>query len=178
MSAGKSVEAGPELFTCGRMSLRLTPAGCSRLWLSAQDKDNAPKSWEGRSACVTCPIGAANSGREISPVAADVAAIKGCCARCLRRTDRLIKGLHCVSCYNRQAEADKGRNRKGTKPRLCAQLHDAQMAVTVRVGIQIISAQKVIGVTEVILAAARHAEDVLHFGWSSAGPGDIVALLV
>jgi hypothetical protein len=142
--------------------MRLTTPGCSRLWLSAQA--DPPKPWEGRSACVTCPIGAANSGRQISRVAEDIAILSKACPRCLRQTDRLIKGLHCVSCYNRQAEADKGRNRKGTKPRLCGVLHLQDFEVMQGGQPMYVAKGRVISKVEAILTVSKHAKDITDFG--------------
>lgn len=142
--------------------MRLTAPGCSRLWLSAQN--DPPKPWEGRLACVTCPIGAANSGREISPVAEDVAILSKVCPRCFRQSDRLIKGVHCVSCYNRQVEADKGRNRKGTRPRLCGVLHQEDFAVTQCGRSRYVAHSRVTSRVEAILTISKHATDIMDFG--------------
>ena len=166
-----------ELFTCERQSMRLTARGCSRLWLSAQEKDNQPKPWEGRAACVTCPIGAMNSGQQISPVAESVALLQKICARCLRQGDRIIQGRLCVSCYNRQAEADKGSNAKGGKPRLCARLREYEVAVARGDEIEIVHRGRVTGATEIIMCLARRAEVATSFGWAAAGPGNIVGVL-
>lgn len=157
--------------------MRLTTAGCSRLWKSARDEENEPKPWEGRFACVACPIGAANSGAQVSPVAASVAILQKICPRCLRQADRIINGKHCVSCYNRQAEAEKGRNAKGSRPRLCAQLREYEVAITRGDEIVIVHFARVTSAREIIVRFARHAEVVTAFGWSAAGPGNIEGVL-
>lgn len=166
-----------DLFICERQNMRLTVPGCSRLWLSAQDKENVPRPWEGRAACVTCPIGAANSGVQISPVAEDVAILKRSCPRCLRQSERIIEGRLCISCYNRQAEADRGRNAKGSRPRLCARLRDLELSVITGDEIEIIHIGRITGAAEAIMRRARLAEAVTAFGWSAAGPGNLVAVM-
>ena len=171
------METPLELFHCRRQNMRLTAGGCSRLWLSAQEKENEPQAWEGRSACVTCPIGATNSGRVVSPVAEEVATLKRVCPRCMRVAPRLINHRLCVSCYNRQAEADKGKNAKGTRPRLCDRLHEIDVTVVAGHGVHIIHSARVTGATEVIVHIARRAKATTFFGWVAAGPGDAEALL-
>lgn len=171
------MSAGVDLFHCQRQNMRLTAAGCARLWRSAQDKGNAPKPWEGRLACVTCPFGAANAGVKVSPVVESVAILSKVCSRCLRLSDRIIEGRLCISCYNRQAEADRGRNAKGGTPRLCAILHDMDVAVFSGEGIEITHAGPVLGAAEVIVAFARRAEAITSFGWVAAGPGNIEGIM-
>lgn len=61
--------------------------------------------------CRGCALG---SGRARKPAAA--APIGRFCVRCRRQSLRIIHGLLCVSCYNRQREREIGRNRKGTAP--------------------------------------------------------------
>jgi hypothetical protein len=151
-----------DLFTCERQKMRLTAPGCSRLWLSAQN--DPPKEWEGRASCVTCPIGAANAGRTISPVAESVAVLAKICPRCFRQSDRLIKKLLCVSCYNRQAEADRGYNAKGSRPRLCSALHVQHFAVIEGGRSRHVAAPQVTSLVEAIIALSKQATDRVCFG--------------
>ncbi len=41
----------------------------------------------------------------------------------------MINGRHCVSCYNRTAEAIRGFNGKGTRPRLADIIHGEALVV-------------------------------------------------
>jgi hypothetical protein len=150
-----------ELFTCERQNMRLTAAGCSRLWLSAQNKDDSPKPWEGRAACVTCSIGAKNSGRTVSPVAEVVALLSKICPRCERLTDRLIRKQLCVSCYNRQCEADRGKNAKGGVPRLCSALHVQAFGIT--------QADRPAGRSVVVGSVTSRAEAMLSLSKTATG---------
>ena len=161
------------LFLCERQRARLTVGACARLWLSANDAERKPHPWEGRHACITCPIGAANAGRPMSPVAAEVMALRTICPRCLCPSDRIIKDLLCISCYNRDAEARRRRNAKGGLPRLCAMLHSVNVVKQAAGALDIISVELALSAGEVIVHQARHAESTLSFGWVAAGPGNI-----
>jgi hypothetical protein len=129
--------------------------------LSAQ-KDE-PKPWEGRAACVTCPIGAANSGQEISPVAEDVAVLSKICPRCLHQAERIINDNLCVSCYNRAREAHLGRNAKGGIPRLCHVLHTEDFAAVEGETPHYVAASSVTSMVEAILAHSKRAKDTVAY---------------
>jgi hypothetical protein len=98
----------PDLFACARHNMRLTATGCARMWLTTRDLQNAPKPWEGRSGCTTCPVGATHAGQALSPVAAYALAVRKICPRCRRVAERLVHGRLCISCYNRDREAKLG----------------------------------------------------------------------
>ncbi len=106
----------PSMFTCERMRARLTEAGCARLWKSVGERPPRPD--EARAACLGCAIGARHAGVDVAEaVRADrAAALAPFCARCGRQGSRLIGGLHCVSCYNRQREVARGRDARGRVP--------------------------------------------------------------
>ena len=165
----------PEMFVCERQNTRLTVAGCVRMFNAAHDPVNPPKPWESRAACVTCPIGAAHAGQPVNAMAEPVQLLATVCPRCLRQSDRIINGRHCISCYNRHAEALRGCNGKGSVPRLCAKLRDVDVAVTVAGEIEIQTVPRVIGAVELIVAAARHATAPMSFSWPACGPSNIEA---
>lgn len=167
----------PALFTCDRQKARMTVAGCARMFIAAHDPEHKPQPWEGRAACVACPIGAAHAGQPVNAMAEPVQLLATVCPRCLRQSDRIINGRHCISCYNRHAEALRGRNAKGSVPRLCAQLHDLEIAVSAAGdGIEIRLERHVTGAMEIIVAAARHAESPLSFSWAACGPANLEAV--
>lgn len=123
----------PELVECPPLRSRMTKAGCVRMWTSTQDKPPAPH--EARAACVTCPLGAQRSGIDVAAAEAQARAaalaetMRSLCPRCERVAPRLIHGRTCVSCYNRTAEAVRGFNAKGTRPRLADIIHPEALVV-------------------------------------------------
>ncbi|WP_454435435.1 hypothetical protein [Thauera mechernichensis] len=74
-------------------------------------------------ACARCPIGAHHAGRQAPPQHL----AESTCARCEGHASRIIQGRLCVSCFNRQGEVERGRDRKGNAPRLT--LHTADMLI-------------------------------------------------
>lgn len=124
----------PELVPCPPMRSRMTAAGCVRMWASTREKP--PEPHEARVACVTCPLGAQRSGigAEKAVAQAHAAALEEVlrhhCARCSRKTARLINGRTCVSCYNRTREAVLGANAKGTRPWLADVIHAEALVVS------------------------------------------------
>lgn len=158
----------PEMITCDRVGMRLTKAGCSKLFLSAQE--NRPAPHEGRFHCLTCQVGAANAGVALAPTAEGVEAIRTLCPRCQERTDRLIKGRLCVSCYNRQREVLIGKNRKGGVPRLTRILHKRPILVVDNTGPRTVETDLVVSSAEAVFAMSHSAPGSVAFGWAPGGP--------
>ena len=158
------------MIRCDRRAMTLTTAGCGRLWAAAQAKhaDGRLEPWEGIATCRTCPIGAKNAGREADAVFEPAAALACICPRCDRPAARLINDLLCISCYNRDLEAKRGRDAKGRRPKLCDQLHDERLAVMADGAARIETVPRVIGPLEAMLRVARHAKAPMSFGWAPA----------
>ena len=152
-----------DLFLCDRRSMRLTQAGCARLWESAQD--DPPKPHEGRYACRTCEIGAANAGKPHDPFVEIRDELKRICTRCGKVSSRIICQVFCPSCYNRNREVRIGRNRKGAFPvKTAARLR--MVSVVVARGDDVtVEERQASGVEEVILATAKTARGPMS--WSS-----------
>jgi hypothetical protein len=156
-----------ETFRCDRQGMSLTVAGCKRLWTSAQA--NRPDPWEGRHACLSCPIGAGHCGQsaEDARIAAATEALRKFCPRCTRRASRLINGQFCVSCYNRTRELARGKNGKGNAPVVvAARIHTVTLAVATAAAPHPV-AQSFPGVTgrpEAMVLAARAAKGRILFG--------------
>ena len=159
-----------EMINCLPKKMNLTRAGCARLWTSARNA--RPNAWEGRAACVGCQAGAANAGYRASPVAGLVDLLSKTCPRCLKSASKLINGRFCVSCYNRDCEARRGRNARGGRPRLCSRLGRRSLVKSNASGVQVVSADLAVGATELLLIHAAMARDELAFGWAPRGPGD------
>lgn len=153
--------AAPVLFDCARRRLRLTEAGCARLFLSA--RADRPQPHEGRHACLACPVGAAHAGVAMAAPAA-IEALRAVCSRCRRLRDRLVHGHLCLSCYNRDREARLGRNCKGGVPRLVARLHPVRIAVTDGAGHARIVERDALDVAELLIATAQAATEPVTIG--------------
>ena len=69
-------------------------------------------------ACAKCCLGALNAS---IPVVADTG-LTHTCSRCRQQSIRLVESRLCKSCYNRQLEVFKGRNRRGGVPKLKIQI--------------------------------------------------------
>jgi hypothetical protein len=96
-----------EYFRCERLRGSLSAVSCAQRWRAARDPKN-----EVYGMCRGCPIGAAHAGQ----VCDNPEQGRKVCVRCDQPTTRLIHGLYCPSCINRQYEVEKGRNGKGAPP--------------------------------------------------------------
>ncbi|WP_257811603.1 hypothetical protein [Burkholderia glumae] len=113
---------GVKHFHCAPLRASLSVSACARSWndsnsaQSLADLGNVEAEWSKcRSACRRCPIGAKHAGHEMAVDPHPLFGTKTC-GRCLNLSRRLVHKHLCFSCFNRQAEALKGRNRKGTAP--------------------------------------------------------------
>lgn len=152
----------PPMMHCERRNLRLSVPGCVTLWQSAAAK--RPEPWEGRAACMGCPIGARHAGHNVPTTAPAVEAIRMMCPRCFHPAERLIKGILCVSCYNRHLEAAKGKNAKGGRPQLLDRLHSEIVVVVEGQAERRVKRDAVVGPAEVIVSLAKLASAPMAFG--------------
>ncbi len=159
------------MMDCTSKNLRLTRSGCFRLWRGAQEDE--PSAWEGRSVCVACMTGARNAGYAPSPVAQMVRDLQRICSRCLHPAPRLINGRYCISCYNRHREALRGRNARGSRPKICGSLLSVKVAKLVGGEAISIIEHNVLGASETMLSQARQALSPIGFGWAPRGPGHV-----
>ena len=151
-----------EMFTCDRRNMKLTRRGCATLFRSA--RDDAPKEWEGRAACVHCPIGAANAGETVNPIEVAKAALKSICTRCGQVGSRIVRGRFCISCYNRHREVRLGDNGYGDRPRLAKRLHPETLAVIEAGNVRVVCQEMVLSPAEVVMLMARSARGPMAFG--------------
>ncbi len=154
-----------EMMRCDRRNMTLSRPGCTKLWLSANtgDKESRPRPWEGRAACITCPVGAANAGVTQSSVAGAVEALQGLCPRCRRTGARMIRDRLCISCANRDYEVHRGRDRKGNRPGLTDRLYGVTVSIIDAGGARELRAPSAVSPTETMIAAARKAGGWLAF---------------
>lgn len=103
--AGQSVR----LFSCSRHAMQLTVEGCAGRFKEALSHGHNDVSQFVK--CRDCPIGAAHSGLPLRPPKP----LKEC-ARCGQWASRIINSTLCTSCFNREREVLKGRDRRGRPP--------------------------------------------------------------
>lgn len=151
------------MMQCDRMAMRLSVAGCARLHVKARQEP--PPAWDRKSACQFCPVGAANAGAPIEPMAEAVQSLERLCVRCEKPSARRIGGMFCPSCYNRDREARVGRNRWGHPPReVQASIHTATVVVATGDRVQIATLSRVAGRTEAMARLARGSKQPMYFG--------------
>jgi hypothetical protein len=95
-----------EYFRCGRLSAEFSVDSCGKRWKACQGKEHLGM------ACYRCPIGAAHADASVTHAQYQ----KPECVRCHQLAGKLVRGLLCVSCYNRQQEVLKGQDRRGRVP--------------------------------------------------------------
>lgn len=147
----------PATFQCDRLRMRLTTTSCAGFWRAAQ---KLPRD-SGRNIvnCKGCPVGAANAGQPIAQSrVAWTEADGGTCIRCWKTGRKMVSGRICVSCYNRQLEVVKGRNRKGSRPRLQLHLHTVSMILVEPSAAHTRRIEKVASGTEAVICAMRETQ--------------------
>ncbi len=108
-------------------------------------KANAQETKLWRPHCKKCQVGATCLGSNRYLDRSDLFGSKRC-ARCQRLSDRLICGLVCVSCKNREYESTKGLNGRGNPLQIIRQYYLAEVAFTLRSGeIKNITIPRVLG---------------------------------
>jgi len=157
---------GKLYFRCERMRATLSTAACRDSWRRADELNDGS-----HSNCRLCPIGAVHAGE----VAASMSPLKGTltCARCHRSAGRLIGGMVCVSCKNREYELVKGRNAKGTAPvKLCAL--DARR-IRYRHGSELctLKLRHSVDTDELVVAVLRDSKQSVVFAFNSTPPAAI-----
>lgn len=101
------------MFKCEPWHATLTAPSCAKRWRSAQSAKGERA--EELARCMRCPVGAAHAGEDHIERSSFYGS--NICPRCHKGTPRrLVGGLLCINCYNRQREFLLGKNAKGTKP--------------------------------------------------------------
>jgi hypothetical protein len=99
----------------------------------SHEKANTPEAiktmW--RQKCRRCPAGATSLGTD-KYLERSILFNSKTCARCERWSLRLVRGVVCVSCYNRELENAKGLNKHGNPLRLIRHYHKATVTFLTR----------------------------------------------
>ena len=157
---------GKTYFRCDRMRATLSTAACQSQWRRADELNDGS-----HSACRLCPLGAVHAGE----VAASMSPLKGTltCARHHGTAGRLIGGMLCVSCYNRQREYLLGRNAKGTKPvKLCA-LEPRRIRYRHGSDVLTLKLKHSVDTDELVVAVLRDSRQSVEFAFNSTPPAAI-----
>ncbi len=130
-----------ETITCIPYGATFSKRFCAESHIKANAKET--KLW--RPHCKKCPTGAACLG---SNEYLDRSILFGSkrCARCERLSDRLICGLVCVSCKNREYESHTGLNGRGNPLQIIRQYYLTEVTFALRNGeIKSITIPRVLG---------------------------------
>lgn len=154
---------GKMYFRCDRMRASLSTEACSSMWRKADELNDGS-----HNACRLCPIGAVHAGE----VAASMSPLKGSmtCARCHRGAGRLIGGMHCVSCYNRQREYLVGRNGRGKAPVKIGRLDARVVRYVAGDAVKAMRMPLSTDIDELVVAVLRDSRQAVIFAFNNAPP--------
>jgi hypothetical protein len=146
-------------FDCQHLKARLSTGSCASMWRAS----NGPGCGDqARESCKRCPLGALHAG-EADASTSSLAGSK-VCSRCHRPAPRLIGGMHCVSCKNREYEFMKGKNAKGTTPVKLACLARRRIRFMAGGELRTSTAPFTLDDAELIISALRDNKSVVRFG--------------
>lgn len=174
-----SIDGVPgKYFKCPNLGATLAVERCKTMYQTA--KTAKVDVWLRMEKCRGCSVGAEHCG-EKPVIKNDFTLGKMICVRCHEFASRLTRQGTCISCYNRQAEVERGRNGKGGKPKPFEIFWSLPPNQCKTVLIHRVSLTVVGGITEHMLAATT-LESVLTvlrrdpsatFRRSSRGPAAI-----
>jgi len=167
-----------DLFRCDRQNATMLRAGCARMWRKANGGEYRVGTWESLHHCRGCSVGAANAGETVvAPGFSElIEDLRRYCCRCRKPALRLIHGELCISCFNRDLEAKKGRNAKGHPPRLMKLLHRETVMVTEGgKPPRIVGRDRVLDAGELMIRIARRATGPIVFERPSRNPFEVAA---
>lgn len=104
-----------ETILCLPYSATLSKTFCSQSHKKANSKEGMAAKW--RTKCRQCPVGAESLGSDEYLARSTLFGSK-VCARCEKKSTRLVRGVVCLSCYNRELDGITGLNAKGNPLKL------------------------------------------------------------
>jgi len=116
------IQAGGQsmrLFRCPSYRCDLSAQACAERFRLAQNLTDIAGVGHAAYLCKHCPIGAQHAGKSIKPRRSHQ------CLRCGSWSPKLVRGLVCVPCYNRQQEVLRGQDRRGHRPKAVVRFWDA-----------------------------------------------------
>jgi len=158
---------GKVFFQCDRMRAKLSTAACEAMWRKADEFNDGTNG-----TCRLCPIGAVHAGE----VAASMSPLKGSmtCSRCHRTAMRLIGGMHCPSCYNRQREYLVGRNGRGKAPVKIGRLDARVVRFIAGSDVRSIRLPLTSDIDELVVTVLRDSRNSVCFAFNNAPPPGLV----
>jgi hypothetical protein len=159
--------AGGKFFRCEAYRATLSTAACARRWKEAQA--TAGHEAYRFNACRACAIGAAHAGESLVRYSALYGS--SICSRCGRGSTRLVWGEVCPSDANRQYEWIKGRNAKGSKPRMADLERRSIRFAVVGGAIKTHAAQHSADTEELMVNVLRRTRGQVVFGFHGRAPG-------
>lgn len=158
---------GRPMFRCDRMSATMQVTSCASMW-ERSNLGPIPKT----DRCRGCELGAVHAGQSVP----DASAIRGLaiCPRCAATDKRLIKGLLCVSCYNREREVLIGRNAKGKRPERHPPVAPRAVAFVCQGEARVLKRECTVSSEELVVELLRDMPAKVLVGW---GKGKALASL-
>lgn len=152
-----------DYFNCSRLHATLSTKSCAQNWRDAMANPGTLRLHH----CKGCPIGALHAGEAgnlVSPLFGS-----SICARCHEGGRRLLQGRLCICCYNRQLEALKGKNAKGSAPKKlsAAALHRRLVKYSQAGKVAECAVDLSRDTTELLIGILRGAKGNVQFGFSS-----------
>lgn len=158
----EAAEQLPDAFDCVPLRMRLTHQSCASNWRMAKrlprDSDRCILR------CKGCAVGAVNAGEDIVD-SRPVDPADRLCVRCGNPTKKLVWGVFCVGCYNRQREVRIGKNRKGTRPHLKLNIGTETLYAFVSNQVSKRVVKNINTGAEALQAAIRHGEGEAFVTW-------------
>lgn len=173
---------GVDRFACTRLHATLSVPTCTAMWRQGNGQGKPARRggathplWrspvlgeedpaqERNLTCRGCPIGAAHAGianASMSPIFGVLL-----CSRCHRGTSRLVCGVLCVSCKNREYEFLRGRNARGQFPTRLKPLAPRALAYWTDGRAQRLRRNLTVATTELLVDLLRDAHHQIIVGW-------------
>jgi hypothetical protein len=149
---------GLRMFRCARLRATISDRACAANFLRSQKL--RPDQITSTHLCRDCPLGAHHAG--VPLVRRSGLHGLSICPRCRRHSERIIDGLRCISCYNREREWVVGANAKGTPPTM-APLRPRRIRIVLNGQATELRAERTRDTAEMVLGVLRVGEGRVTF---------------